>query len=107
LQLALSKLSKQSIFQKIEQLIRVAADIKSIKNVPKDLLGQAGKGVGIFEFLWFYSCSCKLGLDEAEPNVRFLLIVGTKLNLSSCCCSDRGVKSSRVMFASLEKVGKV
>ncbi len=38
----------------------------------------------------FDSCHCKLVLDEAEPNVRFLLIVGTKLNLSSCCCSDRG-----------------
>ncbi len=26
-------------------------DIKSIQNAPKDLLGQAGKGVGIFKFL--------------------------------------------------------
>ncbi len=75
-----------------------ATDIKSIQNVPKDLLGQAGKGIGILELLWFDSCRCKLGLDEAEPNVRFLLIVGTKFNLSSCCCSDRGVQifTSRV-----------
>jgi hypothetical protein len=40
----------------------------------------------IFEFL-FDPCCCKLSLDEAEPDVRFLLIIGTKLNLSSC--SDR------------------
>jgi hypothetical protein len=45
---ALSKLSKQSIFQKIERLGRVVTDIKSIQNVLKDLLGQACKGVGIF-----------------------------------------------------------
>ncbi len=51
LPLALSKLSKQSIFQKIEQISRVITDIKSIQNVLKDLLGQAGKGIGIFEFL--------------------------------------------------------
>jgi hypothetical protein len=48
LPLALSKLSKQNIFQKIERFSRVVTDIKSIQNVPKDLLGQAGKGVGIF-----------------------------------------------------------
>ncbi len=24
-----------------------------------------------------------------EPNMWFLIIIGTKLNLSSCCCSDR------------------
>jgi hypothetical protein len=34
--------------------------------------------------------SCKLGLDEAEPNVRFLLIVRAKFDLRSCYCSDRG-----------------
>ncbi len=45
---ALSKLFKQSIFQKIERLGRVVTDIKSIQNVLKDLLGQACKGVGIF-----------------------------------------------------------
>ncbi len=39
LPLALSKLSKQSIFQKVERLGRVVTDIKSIQNVPKDLLG--------------------------------------------------------------------
>jgi hypothetical protein len=48
LPLALSKLSKQSIFQKVERLCRVLTDIKSIQNGPKDLLGQAGEGVGIF-----------------------------------------------------------
>jgi hypothetical protein len=37
LPLALSKLSKQSIFQKIEWLGRVITDIKSIQNVLKDL----------------------------------------------------------------------
>jgi hypothetical protein len=53
LPLALSKLSKESIFQKIERLrlSRVVTDIKSIQNGPKDLLGQAGKGIGIFEVL--------------------------------------------------------
>jgi hypothetical protein len=51
LSFALSKLSKQSIFQKVERLIRVVTDIKGIQNVPKDLLGQAGKGIGIFKFL--------------------------------------------------------
>jgi hypothetical protein len=56
LPLALSKLSKQGIFQKIEWLRRVVTDIKRIQNVPKDLLGQAGKGVGIFKFLWFDTC---------------------------------------------------
>jgi hypothetical protein len=30
----------------IERLSRVVTDIKSIQNVPKDLLGQAGKGFG-------------------------------------------------------------
>jgi hypothetical protein len=33
--------------------------------------------------------ACKLSLDEVEINVMFLLIVGAKLNLSSCCCSDK------------------
>jgi hypothetical protein len=51
LPLALCTLSKQSIFLKLEQLSRVVTDIKSIQNVPKDLLGQAGKGVCIFKFL--------------------------------------------------------
>ncbi len=51
LPLALFKLSKQSIFQKVKRLGRVVADIKSIQNVPKDLLGQAGKSVGVFWFL--------------------------------------------------------
>jgi hypothetical protein len=50
---------------------------------------QAGKSIGIFQFLGSDPCRCKLSLVEAEPDVRFLLIVGTKLNLSSCCCSDR------------------
>jgi hypothetical protein len=53
------------------------------------------------------SCCYKLGLDEAEPNVQFLLFVGTKSNLSNCCCSDRKVQSSQDLLASSEKVGKV
>ncbi len=103
LPLALSKLSKQSIFQKIERLSRVVTDIKSIQNVPKDLLGQAGKGVGILEVLWFDSCHSKLGLDEAEPNVWFFLIIGTKFNLSSCCCIDRG---GQIVMRHVCKFGK-
>jgi hypothetical protein len=47
---ALSKLPKQSMFKKTEWLGRVVTDINSIQNVPKDLLGQAGKSVGVFEF---------------------------------------------------------
>jgi hypothetical protein len=46
--LALSKLPMQSVFQKVERLGRVVADIKGVQNVPKDLLGQAGEDVGIF-----------------------------------------------------------
>jgi hypothetical protein len=38
-------------FQKVERLGRVIIDIKGIRNVQKDLLGQAGKGVRIFKFL--------------------------------------------------------
>ncbi len=100
---ALSKLSKQSIFQKVERLVRVVTDIKTIQNVLKDLLGQAGKGVGIFKFLLFDSCRCKLDLDEAEPNVQFLLIVGTKCKLSSCCCRDRG---GQIITRHVGKFGK-
>jgi hypothetical protein len=81
-------LPKQSVFL-YKSNGRVVVDIESIQNVPKDLLGQAGESVGIYELLRFDPRRCKLGLDEAEPNVRFLLIVGTKLDLSSCCCSDR------------------
>jgi hypothetical protein len=51
LPLALSKLSKQHIFQMIKRLIRIIADIYYVKNVPKDLLGQTGEGIGIFELL--------------------------------------------------------
>ncbi len=51
LSFALSKLSKQSVFQKIKRLISVVAGVKGVKKVPKDLLGQAGKGIGIFKFL--------------------------------------------------------
>jgi hypothetical protein len=48
---ALSELPKQHIFQMIKRLIGVVADIKCVKNVPKDLLGQTGEGIGRFEFL--------------------------------------------------------
>jgi hypothetical protein len=39
LPLALSKLPKQSMFQKIKRLSRVVTDMESIQNVSKDLLG--------------------------------------------------------------------
>jgi hypothetical protein len=55
-------------------------------NVPIML---AGKSIGILKFLGSDPCHCELGLDEAEPNVWFLLIVGANFNLSSCCPSDR------------------
>jgi hypothetical protein len=69
-------LSNQSVFQKIERLGRVVADNESIQNVPKDLLSKAGESVGVFMLVRFDPRRCKLGLDEAESNVRFLLIVG-------------------------------
>ncbi len=53
-----------------------------VQNVLKDLLGQASQSIGILEFLGSDPWRCHLSLDEAEPNVRFLVIVGTKLNLS-------------------------
>ncbi len=37
-----------------------------------------------------HRASAAFTMDEAEPDVRFLLIVGTRLDLSSCCCCDRG-----------------
>ncbi len=48
---ALSKLPKQSVLQKVERLSRVIVDVKSVQNVPKVLLGQAGESVGVFELL--------------------------------------------------------
>ncbi len=51
LPLALSKLSKQNIFQMIKSLIWLIADIYRVENVLKDLLGQTGKGIGIL-ILW-------------------------------------------------------
>jgi hypothetical protein len=44
LPLALSKLSSKVFF-------KTSNGSAEYQNVPKDLLGQAGKGVGIFEFL--------------------------------------------------------
>jgi hypothetical protein len=70
------------------------------------LLGRLARASAYLSFLRFDSCHCKLGLDEAEPDMWFLLILGTKFNLRSYCCSDRGVKSSWDKFARLEKVGK-
>jgi hypothetical protein len=37
-----------------------------------------------------HRASAAFTMDEAEPDVRFLLSVGTKLDLSSCCCCNRG-----------------
>ncbi len=71
------------------------------------MLGQAGKGIGVFNFLQFDPCRCKLGLDEAEPNMRFLLIVGQSFTWEVAAAATGEVQSSQVMFARLEKVGKV
>jgi hypothetical protein len=49
----LSKLQEQQLFQMIKRLIRIVADINCVQNVPKDLLGQAGQCIGIFEFWGF------------------------------------------------------
>jgi hypothetical protein len=78
---ALAKLPKQYIFQMIERLIGIFADINCVKNVPKDLLGQTGEGIGIVEFLGSDALRGELSLDEAELDVQFLLIVGTKFHL--------------------------
>jgi hypothetical protein len=86
---ALSKLSKQNIFQMIKRLIRIVVDINCVKNVPKDLLGQAGEGIGVLEFLRSDTCRGELCLDEAEPDVWLLLIVGKKFHLSCCSRRDR------------------
>ncbi len=51
--------------------------------------------------IWFLLL--QMGLDEAEPNVRFLLIVGTKFNLSICCCSNRG---GQIFTSHVCKIGK-
>jgi hypothetical protein len=106
LPLALAKLSKQSIFHKVERLIWVVADVKSVQNIPKDLLGQAGKGIGIFKFLRFDFYYCKLGLAEVEPNMRFLLIEGQSLTWEVAAAATGWVKCSKDMFARLKKVGK-
>jgi hypothetical protein len=71
-------------------MIRIVADIQGVYNVPEDLLGQARESVGIFEFLRFDACSCELGLDESEPNMRFLLIIRTKFHLG-CYCHSYGL----------------
>ncbi len=73
----------------VKGLIRVVAHIQCVENGPKDLLGQTGQSIGILEFLGSDPCRCELGLDEAEPNVWFLLMVGAKFNLRNCCRSDR------------------
>jgi hypothetical protein len=52
-------------------------------------LGRLARALAYLSFWDLIPCRCELGLDEAEPNVRFLLIVGTKFDLSSCCRSDR------------------
>jgi hypothetical protein len=77
----------------VKGFIRVVADIQRVENVLKDLLGQAGQSIGILKLLGSDPCCCKLGLDEAEPNVWFLLIVGAKLNLRA----TGWVRSSRVI----------
>ncbi len=82
--LALSKLSKQNLFQLIKRLIRIITNLYRVENLLKDLLGQAGKGSGIFEFLRSDTRRGELCLDVAEPDVWFHLIIGTKLHLSSC-----------------------
>jgi hypothetical protein len=53
-------------------------------------LGRMARALAyIFQFLRSDACRCEMGLNEAEPNVRFLLSVGAKLDLSFCCRSDR------------------
>jgi hypothetical protein len=47
---ALSKLSKQSIFQQIEWLDRVVIDIKSIQNVSGTCLGRLARALAYFSF---------------------------------------------------------
>jgi hypothetical protein len=56
----------------------------SKKNVPKNLFGQVGKGVGIFEFLGSDLSCGKLHLNEVEPDCWFILNVRTQLHFRKC-----------------------
>ncbi len=68
-----------------------------------DLLGQAGESIGVFEFLLFDARSCELGLDETEPNMRFLLIVRAKFHLGSYC---RSYGLNQIVQSHVWKIGK-
>ncbi len=66
------------------------AGIGCAQNVPKDLLWQIGKRIGILELLQFDTHCGELSLDEMEPDSQFLLIVEAQLELS-CCCRRNGL----------------
>jgi hypothetical protein len=51
LPLAFAKLPQKNRFEVIERWIRFIAYIDCVQNVPKDLLGQVGKSIGVFELL--------------------------------------------------------
>jgi hypothetical protein len=49
-----------------------------------------GKLASALAYLTFWDLDCELGLDEAELNVWFLLLVETKFHLG-CCCRSHGL----------------
>jgi hypothetical protein len=52
------------------------------------LLGQTGQSIGIPKLLRFDAHRDELRLHQAEPDGRFLLIVGAKFDLRGCCGRD-------------------
>jgi hypothetical protein len=64
------------------------------------LFGQARQSIGLPDLLRLDARHSELHLDEAEPDGRFLLIVGAKLDLRDCCRRD-GLTIVRVRYTVL------
>jgi hypothetical protein len=83
---ALAKLPQQNSFEIIRRVIGFLAGIDCIQNVPEDLFGQVGMGVGIFKLLRSDPNHGGFCLDVAEPDRWFLLIVRIQFHLGRCDC---------------------
>jgi hypothetical protein len=57
--------------------------------------------------LWSDTHRGELSLDEAEPDVWFLLIVGTKFHLRSCIRRNRLNRSFCAMLEGTENAGEI
>jgi hypothetical protein len=86
-----------------DRIVRIVADIQGVQDVSENVLGQAGESIGVFEFLRSDARSCELGLDETEPNMRFLLIIRTKFHLGSYC---RSYGLNQIIQGHVQKIGK-